>query len=267
MKKLRYLISVLFLAVFCTACASLLATREEEEASDGPLLVHPGLTDADFPDVLPCLERNVLPSDEDFLDVLTVATELIHTHKVYESDANLPAVCGLPDHDNTLQDGEVGWDPLEGEDVFACNSFDEDILSFVSSGSFAPSMCRLSYSPEEGDTDDGFPRTGTYHTDVCFGDGADFYSVRLRIAVTGVDTSKTWTNVGVNELDELSVYDQTDVQVADLAALKALIAAHPTGVILTVRSDEGETTHLTVGIQIVCVMSTSSCPVPDETCE
>jgi len=224
----------------------------------------PALSDGDYPDITPCSDRDVLPSSPTFLSTITDATELIHIHKEYISDLNLPAVCGLAAADNTLQEGEEGWDPLLGVDVYACDSFEESPSTFPDSTDYSLGICRSSFGYYKADTDrEGFPRGGEYRFDVCIGYEGKNYDVRLRVDISGEDVDKTWASVGIDQGTSLEVFNSDGLQLSTMEEIKTLVTKNPGGTIFTIRSEEGANTHLSVGLQVICIKSVASCPDPD----
>lgn len=248
-----------------TGCGFLLGeTTDEETDASG----QPSLSAGDFPEVPPCSNRDILPSDETFLETIEDATEMIHVHKVYTTDAELPAVCGLASADNNLPDGEIGWDPSVGTNVVTCHSFDEDLSDFLESPSAAyyPGICRSGFGFEsEVDTVDGFPRGGTYRMDLCIESGRKSYSIRFRVNVSGEHVNRTWNSIDISRAGDLEIFDPEGSQLLTVADLKILFIENPGGATFTVRSEEGTKTHVTVSARAVCVVSTSeACPTPTE---
>lgn len=224
----------------------------------------PAISDGDYPDITPCSDRDTLPSDPTFLSTITDATEVIHIHKEYISDLNLPAVCGLAAADNTLQEGEEGWDPLLGVDVYACDSFDESPSTFLDSTNYSPGICRTSFGYDKEDTDrEGFPRGGDYRFDACINYEGKSYNVRLRANISGDDVDKTWASVGIDQATSLEIFNNDGLQLTTMEEAKTLVTKNPGGTVFTIRSGEGANTHLTIGLQLICVKSVASCPDPD----
>ncbi|MBI2340754.1 MAG: hypothetical protein HYU99_10415 [Deltaproteobacteria bacterium] len=276
MKKLQCFLFLVFFSALPAGCG-LFSEEVAGEIVTDPSEEQPTLSDGDFPDAFPCLERNVLPTDDAFLQALTDATEVLHVHKEYVNDDNIPAVCGLAEEDNSLDADQTGWDPLEGADIYACNSMEEELTSFPASANYYPGMCRAAFGFESGGSEDGFPRAGTYRVDFCLAGNSTNYQVRLRIEISGEDINNTWAAVGEElEIDDfglenLEVFGEDGNQITSTADLKSAFVGDPRGFVFTIRSsDESETpvltTHLEVGVQIVCITTTSACPTPDESC-
>lgn len=231
----------------------------------------PALTGGDFPDATPCSDRDTLPNDETFLSTITKATQVIHVHKEYTDDSKLPAVCGIAAEDNTLQEGETGWDPSLGVNVYACNSFDESLPTFLVSTGYDPGICRCNFGYNKTDnTTEGFPRGGHYRVDVCISDDEKSYDVRLRFTISGSDANKTWTSADIGEDTSLEIFNSAGFQLStieDAKELKELITNDPWGTDFTIRSQQGTITHLFVALQVICVKSQESCPTPDPACD
>lgn len=255
----------LIMAFFPAAggCLGDLTTSDEGGTDDSG---QPTLTDGDFPDDTLCSDRDTLPTDTAFLDVITNATQVIHIHKEYTDDDELPAVCGLSDEDNTLEVTETAWDPSEGNDVEICYTFAEDLLTLFSIEGTPPGICRSNYEIETENTADGFPRAGTYRIDTCIEEGGSSYRVRVRVKVSGTNVNKTLTQAGVTDVTDLGIFDEDGTEVTASDAAKELFTENPGGFTFTVRSGDGATTHLTVTVQVICVNKTSSCPTPTEAC-
>lgn len=226
----------------------------------------PDLTEGDFPNLPPCANRDIVPSDDTFVEDLTAALDIIHTHTKYESDANLPAVCGLAAADNSLSDGQAVWDPSNGTPVNVCNAFSEELADFPGSDDFSPSMCRTTYAIETEQTADGFPRGGTYRVDACIEGQETSYDLRLRLTVSGADANKTWASLGIESADTLEVFDKKGIQVTSTETLRDLLVANPAGTTVTIRTSSGKKTHLSVGIQIICIKTRDACPIESGSC-
>src|SRR3990167_9174941 len=93
--KKRSAVPVMFAVLAVLAgCHEIITSDDQGDSDDSG---QPSLTTGDFPDVSPCSDRDTLSSDTTFLDVVGNAAQVIHIHKEYEDDDNLPAVCGLGD--------------------------------------------------------------------------------------------------------------------------------------------------------------------------
>lgn len=241
----------------------------ERSSTDDSTYGQPDLTSGDFSGVAPCSARNTTPDDATFLSTVTSATEVIHIYNEYSDDTKLPAVCGLAAEDNTLQEGEIGWDPSLGVNVYACNSFDESLSAFLSSTGYEPGICRSAFGYNKTDNStEGFPRGGIYRVDACISDGADSsYNVRFRISISGNDVNKTWTKAGIEDTTSLEIFDSSGFKLLTTEETKKLITDHPGGTTFTIRSEEGVNTHLSVVIQVICVESTEFCATADYACD
>lgn len=259
-KSLCGFLALVFL-VLPTGCAFFFGSGSDDSGQ-------PDLSDGDFPDTSPCSDRDIKPDDSVFLDTLGEATGMIHIHKVYTTDAELPAVCGLADEDNALATGEVGWDPSAGTDAHTCQSFDADITAFLTSpsGLYYAGICRSGFGFEsEDETVDGFPRGGTYRTDVCIEVGEKSYLVRYRIGVSGENDNKTWESVDIESVSDLEFFSLTSDEITSVDELKTLLIDNPFGTTITVRTGDGVTTHFQVVIKPICILSTSTaCTAADE---
>ena len=227
------------------------------------------LTTGDFPLVVPCNDRDTLPSDITFLAVITNSTQVIHIHDEYERDENLPAVCGLAEKDNTLESAEVGWDPDEGTDLNVCYTFAEALSSYFVTQETAgnnPGICRSSFG-FTGDTQDGFPRAGIYRVDGCIEEGGNSYRVRIRLVITGDDVNKPLTEAGVADMEGLEVFNDAGTEVTTTEQAKELFTDNPDGFDFTIRSNDGAKTHLEVSVRLICVKhQVDACPEPAEPC-
>lgn len=257
------LIAVLFLLAGCGRLFS-------NTVGTGDTSGQPALTDGDYPDATPCSDRDTIPSDSTFLSTITDGTEVIHIHKEYISDLNLPAVCGLAAADNALQEEELGWDPSLGVDVYACDSFAESPSTFLDSTDYSPGICRASFGYDKTDSDrEGFPRGGNYRFDVCISYEEKSYNVRLLATISGDDVDKTWASAGIEDDTSLEIFNSDGLQLSTIEEAKTLVTNNPGGTVFTIRSGEGANTHLSVGLQVICVKSMESCPAPDadNTCD
>lgn len=256
------LIAVLFLLAGCGWFSN--------TVGPGDTSGQPALNAGDYPDVAPCSGRDTIPSDSTFLSTITDAIEVIHIHKEYISDFELPAVCGLPAADNILQEEEIGWDPSLGVDVYACDSFAETPSTFLDSTDYSPGICRASFGYNKADNDrEGFPRGGNYRFDACINHDEKSYNLRLLATISGDDVDKTWVSAGIGETTSLELFNDDGLQLSTMEEAKTLVTKNPGGTVFTIRSGEGANTHLSVGLQVICVKSVESCPAPDSdnTCD
>ncbi|MBI4412266.1 MAG: hypothetical protein HY541_07270 [Deltaproteobacteria bacterium] len=263
-KNLAVFLLLVAVHVFLTGCSLFGSVSDTDDSGQ------PSLTDGDFPDVSPCSDRDILPSDSVFLETLTNADELILTHKAYTDDSGLTAACGLADEDNSLNDDETAWDPLAGTDVDACNSFDEELADFLAfSDDFYMGICRSTFSFDSGDVADGFPRAGIYRMDGCVEYDRKSYDIRARITISGASVNRTWESLTLAGTEDLEVFDDGGSEVTTVDEMKFLFVQNSGRLNFTVRSGDGVTTHLAVTVQAICISTAANCPTltDDEACE
>jgi hypothetical protein len=221
----------------------------------------PTLTSNDFPSVSPCSDRDTLPSDATFLDTITSADGVLHIHRRYDGDATLPALCGL--------DGS--WDPSDiseaaGTEQRSFNTFEANLSSFIQSrilfGSNMTEVCRNGYGFEAGaDTAIGLPQSGTFRGEGCVESGGNAYRFRVRVTVTGSGTDKTFAELGITDESELALFDADGNEIETQAQAEAVVTASPESFTVTLRSQDGTTTYLSVTVEIICVKKlTTACP-------
>lgn len=268
MKHRLFLLLLPGLLAVLTGCPEFFSDPIGETPSGTDASGHAQLTTGDFPAVVPCRDRDTLPNDTAFLNVITNATQVIHIHDKYVKDENLPAVCGLAEEDNNLESDEVGWDPDEGTDLNICYAFEENLSSYFVSGTNNPGICRSDFGFQTGNTFDGFPRAGIYRLDGCIEEGGNSYRFRARLVVKGSDVNKTLSQTGVTDVESLEVFNSKGTEVATTEEAKELFTKNPDGFDVTIRSNDGTKTHLTVGVRVICVLhQVSACPEADDPCK
>ncbi len=237
-----------------TANVADFGTGALSEASSG---VQPLLATADFPDVSPCTDRNVLPNDADFITAINNASAVKHIHLTYGSDTDIPAICGK----------EGSWNPSSvtgtsrtlGTNTFG-NTMHEDFFgSIYSACSGTAGICRSTF-PGFGtcsaSTDNGFPAAGTYRGEGCIESSGSIYLFRVRATVSGDGADKKFSEVSGNlsNQTDLVLFDSSGNRTETKAAVKAMAVANPADLSFTLRNNiDNSITYLNVRWEVICV--------------
>lgn len=228
----------------------------------------PALTAGDFPGVSPCSDRDTLPSDATFLDVISSATGYNLTVNFTSFDtAGFSEICGLAAADNSLGGGLLPWDPSKSNGVSVCSDFSSsvrDIFNNFNPG-HGPELCQTGtdssavFSP-------AMPRAGVYRKDSCIESGGNSYDVRTRATVSGPSVDKSFADLGITRGDVRACNGGSELATA--SAARAFIAASPANFTFQIRSGScSGTEHLAVTTEIICVNRRSSvCPPADFAC-
>lgn len=251
MKK-RLIPFVLIMLLWAVSPLAIVDCSSDDDG-DGGTGGQPSLTSDDFPGVTPCSDRDTLPDDADFLDVITDALLALHLHFAFSSNADIPAICGF--------EGE--WDPNDitgadkgiGVNVF-CATFQDcmDDAAVVSGAGFGNmSICGTGFAFPDTGADRGFPKAGVYRGDICLESGGMAYLVRLRVTKSGPDADTKYTDAGLTDEADLELFAEDGTALATMVDIKAEITSTPESTTFTLRSGGGATTHFTVTVEIICV--------------
>ncbi len=260
------------LPLLCPSCATTTTTTSSTTTTTvgGS---QPSLTAGDFPDVTPCSDRDTLPTDAAFKNVLMNTAQYGYSVWFTQYDADgFPEICGLSDVDNSLPQSAIPWDPhptghsSSTMEFLLCLDIPPNVADLLDPFRLpvghGPEICRTGAQPDPNTFNvevEAMPRAGVYRRDACIEAGGSSYDMRTRYTVSGPAADKTLNQLGITRQD-IRICDGS-TELVTMAQLRAFVAADPANVQLQVRQGScSGTLLLNVLAETVCVHKrTSQC--------